>query len=273
MEQSILNSPNIIGLPALEDNYIWLLRHQQQTLVVDPGDAAPVLNWCQQHNRQLNGILVTHTHWDHINGIEALHQTFPSLPIYANRQAQLAYDFIPLDPGQTLTLEHLSLEVHALAGHTPDHIGFYWSAERALFCGDSLFTGGCGRLFDGGSAEQMTHTLAHIAQFPTDTRIYCAHEYTLANLRFAQRVEPDNTDISQRLQQEKRKRQAQQPTVPSTLAIELATNPFMRTHIPQVAAAIEQWWKLPSNQSVERFARLREWKNQLDKTGVLERDE
>ena len=160
-----------------------------------------------------------------------------------------------------------------LAGHTPDHIGFYWASEEALFCGDSLFTGGCGRLFNGGTAEQMTSTLAKIATLPPTTAIYCTHEYTLANLRFALRVEPDNTDTQHRLASAKQLRAAGKPTVPSLLSEELATNPFLRTQLPAVAAAIEHWWQAQVDNPVERFAQLRAWKNQLDATGVLEQDE
>ncbi len=263
----------IVGLPALDDNYIWILIQGKHTLVIDPGASTPVIEWCQANNRQPSAVLLTHTHHDHIDGIPALQRIYGELPVYAHAEAQLTYAFNAISPEQTLAFDDINLSVMLLAGHTPDHIGFYWSDEQALFCGDSLFTGGCGRLFNGGTPKQMTETLAKIAQLPAQTAIYCAHEYTLANLRFALRVEPDNQDTQQRLTDAKALRAQGLATVPSLLSEECATNPFLRTHLPAVSVAIEHWLKTQTDNPVERFAQLRAWKNQLDATGVLERDE
>jgi hydroxyacylglutathione hydrolase len=274
MNNSIHPHVNIVGLPALDDNYIWILIQGKHTLVIDPGASEPVIDWCCQNHRQPSAVLLTHTHHDHIDGIAELMKTYGNnLPIYAHRDAKLAYPFNPILPEQTLSIGDIHLSIMLLAGHTPDHIGFYWSAEQALFCGDSLFTGGCGRLFNGGTAEQMSETLTKIAKLPSETAVYCAHEYTLANLRFALRVEPNNEQTQQRLITAKSLRTQGLATVPSLLSEELATNPFLRTQIPNVAMAIEHWWKVQIDNPVERFAQLRAWKNQLDATGVLERDE
>lgn len=264
---------NIQCIPALEDNYIWIITRGKDCIVVDPGSAHPVIDWCTQNNLQPTAILVTHTHHDHIDGIPLLRSTYTaSLPVYANHLARLPYDVTAIESGTSVSIADTTFKVLALPGHTPDHIGFYLEEEQALFCGDTLFAGGCGRLFNGGTPEQMTHSLQKINQLPRQTALYCAHEYTLANLRFAAIVEADNEAISTRLIESKIKRARGEPTVPSFLYEEQATNPFLRTEQTHIHQAIEQWAQQKSNTPTDRFALLRAWKNELDATGILEQD-
>lgn len=264
---------HIQGVPALEDNYIWIITQGKDCIVVDPGSADPVIDWCTQNNLQPTAILITHTHHDHVDGISLLRNTYSAtLPIYANRCAKLVHHFTPVEDETTIGISTMSFQILTLPGHTPDHIGFYLKEKQALFCGDTLFAGGCGRLFNGGTPEQMTLSLQKINQLPKQTALYCAHEYTLANLRFAAIVEPHNEAITKRLAESKAKRISGEATVPSFLEEEQATNPFLRTETTHVEQAINQWAKQTTTTPSARFALLRAWKNELDATGILERD-
>jgi hydroxyacylglutathione hydrolase len=261
----------IFPILALDDNYIWLLQESDTLVLVDPGAAEPLLDWFAVNSWQPSAILITHTHHDHIGGVAQLLAHYPNVCVYASEAARSQIPVThPVTVGQCLSIGGWQIEVMDLAGHTPDHLGYYLKDQHSLFCGDALFSGGCGRLFNGGTAEQMTESLARIAQLPADTLLYPAHEYTLANLRFAQMVEPNNPDITQRLAQVQMMRRNAQVTLPTHLALELAINPFLRTDLPQVHAAIEQWAAQAAPDAVTRFAQLRAWKDQIDRTGVLE---
>lgn len=261
----------IFPIPALDDNYIWLLQENDSLVIIDPSESDPVINWLVEHHQKPTAIWITHLHHDHIGGVAELMAHYPDLLLYASspiagvKATHLVRvgDLIPLNG-------NCMVEVMDLSGHTPDHLGYYLPSHGALFCGDALFSGGCGRLFNGGTAEQMTTSLARIAQLPLNTLLYPAHEYTLANLRFADRVEPTNADLIARLSVVQRLRQEGKTTLPTSLTIELATNPFLRTSAPQVRQAIEAWAKQPLADPVARFAQLRAWKDSLDRTGVLE---
>ncbi|GAA5316591.1 MAG: hydroxyacylglutathione hydrolase [Candidatus Pelagadaptatus aseana] len=252
----------IITLPAFNDNYIWLFHaeNSNQAYVVDPGDAAVVEQALQQHNLVLAGILVTHHHFDHTGGIEALCED-RNIPVYGGQASEVTCLTHKFEEGQKLHLDQdLEFQIIDVPGHTMDHIAFYSAESKTLFCGDTLFVAGCGRLFEG-SAAQMRHSLEKLAKLPTDTKIYCAHEYTQANLQFALAVEPDNLAIRKKIEHVNELREQDCPSVPSTLADELATNPFLRSDQP---AVVEQSYNREGNSNLnidQVFASIRGWKD------------
>ncbi len=248
----------ISPIPAYSDNYIWLIQFgDHQVVVVDPGDAATVQKTLQQQGLQLAAILVTHNHWDHIDGIEALLQQH-QVPVYGPASGQTPRLTHPCMAGELIQIGELSLEVMDVPGHTQDHIAYY--GHQALFCGDTLFAAGCGRLL-GGSAEQLYDSLNKIAKLPINTDIYCSHEYTLSNLKFAQAVEPGNQQIMQRIAIETEKRQQGQPTLPSTLQLELATNPFLRCQSDTIMNSAGRFSAKTLTNPAEVFKTLRCWKD------------
>ena len=252
----------IIPIPAFRDNYIWAVRSGRFAAVVDPGDAAPVLAWLAANDVRLSAIIATHHHADHVGGIDTL-RTRHDVPVFGP-----AHETIP---GRTRALVEddrievpgvgLSLAVLDIPGHTAGHIAYYTSgADPLLFCGDTLFAAGCGRLFEGTPAE-MWSSLSKLAALPPATRVYCGHEYTLANLRFAEAVEPANADVRARVARERGKRERGLPTLPTTIGEELATNPFLRAARPAVMASAARHAGRPVTDPVDAFATLREWKN------------
>ncbi len=248
----------ISPIPAYSDNYIWLIQFgDHQAVVIDPGDAAPVQKALQQQGLQLAAILVTHNHWDHVNGIEALLQ-HQQVPVYGPASRQTPGLSHPCIAGECIQINELNLEVMEVPGHTQDHIAFY--GHQALFCGDTLFAAGCGRLL-GGSAEQLYDSLKKISELPIDTYVYCTHEYTLSNLKFAQAVEPGNPQIMQRVATETEKRQQGRPTLPSTLRFELATNPFLRCQSDEVKTSAENFSAKTLPSPAQVFKTLRYWKD------------
>ena len=221
------------GIPAFDDNYIWLIRQsgRPQVVIVDPGDAVPVLDAVERQGLDPVAILVTHHHYDHVGGIDDLVERL-DIPVYGPARERIPRLTHPVAEGDTVSLPGLdtALQVMDVAGHTAGHIAFYTPNDAGpgmLFCGDTLFTGGCGRLFEG-TPEQMHDALRRIRALPDDTRVYCAHEYTEANLVFARIAEPDNTALHQRQLEVQAARREGRPTVPAPLGLEKATNPFMR---------------------------------------------
>jgi hydroxyacylglutathione hydrolase len=246
-------------IPAFDDNYLWLLVRGSQAAVVDPGDGAPVLQRLQQRNLSLQAILVTHHHGDHVGGVASLSRATGARVHGPGAEAIPARD-VALAGGSRIDVLGVAFDVLDVPGHTLGHIAYHAPALRALFCGDTLFAAGCGRLFEG-TAAQMTASLARLASLPADTRVYCAHEYTLSNLRFALAVEPDNEALRRRQQACAALRRRGEPTLPSTIAEELATNPFLRCSEPDVRRAAEAraGGPLPTAESV--FTVIRQWKN------------
>lgn len=252
---------NVSAIKAFDDNYIWLVDNGQQALLVDPGDAEVVLAKLQDETLELCAILITHHHFDHVGGVEALARKYPQLTIYGPPSQSLAQQHC--EQGDEIEpLPGLVFGVIEVPGHTLDHIAYFGdiAAQPLLFCGDTLFAGGCGRMFEG-NPEQMHGSLERLASLPGNTLVYCAHEYTLGNLAFAQAVEPDNKTLQQRLLDATALRQQDQPTVPSTMALELATNPFMRCRQPAVQKAAGLRAKTIVNGPVDTFAILRKWKD------------
>lgn len=245
---------NILPLPCLDDNYIWVLRQGRQVLAVDPGDATPLLEYLQNNDLELSGILLTHRHADHVNGVPALREALAP-PVYG--PPSVAGVTHPVNDGDILKLLGASWQVIATPGHTHEHLAYYGAG--ALFCGDALFGAGCGRLFDG-TPEEMHASLMRLATLPADTLVFSAHEYTLANLRFAAVVEPDNAEIKQRQLSDQVKREEKQPTLPSTIAVELATNPFLRCDAASVIESARRH-NSAARTPIEVFATIRDWKN------------
>jgi hydroxyacylglutathione hydrolase len=249
----------IIPIPAFSDNYIWLLNDGRHAAVVDPGDAAPVVKALASRELELAAILLTHHHPDHVGGVAALTKG-RELAVFGPPRAEMPRLTHPLRGGESIALPELGLafSVMSVPGHTRDHLAYF--GEAGLFCGDTLFSAGCGRIFEGTPAE-MHASLAALAALPDATAVYCAHEYTLANLRFALAVEPDNEALRDREREAKRLRAEGRPTLPSNLALERATNPFLRCHVPAVIAAAEAHVGRALANTVEVFAVIREWKN------------
>lgn len=219
---------NIIPIPAFEDNYIWLLHQHGYAVVVDPGDTTPVIATLQKLNLTLASILVTHHHSDHIGGVNDLLR-FQSAPVYAPEYENFNFEHIKLTEGDEIHLPEiaLSLRVMWLPGHTLGHIAYV--NDDYLFCGDTLFGAGCGKLFEGTPA-QMLQSLTRLKQLNLNTQIFCTHEYTAKNIAFALTIEPENANLQARASAVKLLRQRQLPSLPSNIALELATNPFLRCH-------------------------------------------
>jgi len=249
-------------ISAFDDNYIWCLRNSDSNsaVVVDPGDATPVLSHLKKHDLKLSAILITHKHWDHIGGIQQLIEVYPGISVYGPRNEIIEGVTLEVGDGERVELQGIdaAFEVMDVPGHTEGHVAYL--GEGVLFCGDTLFAAGCGRVFSGTHA-QLYASLQKIASLSPDTRIYCAHEYTLDNLGFAQWVEPESTALKQRIQRDRASREAGVPTVPSTLREELAINPFFRCHIRQVKDAAEKYAGKQLSNGEAVFTAIRNWKD------------
>lgn len=252
---------NIVPVCAFTDNYIWVIHNQHHAAVVDPGDAAPVLNFLQQKKLKLIAILNTHHHNDHVGGNSTLLQKFP-VPVYGPESESISTVTHRLKEGDNIYLAELSLgfSVLDIPGHTAGHIAYY--GANSLFCGDTLFACGCGRLFEG-TAQQMYISLNKLARLPDTTAVYCGHEYTLANINFAKLVEPGNKMLAQLNISAEKQRKSDLPTLPSTIVMEKACNPFLRCDEPEVIHNASNYIGKSLMDPISVFTAIREWKNNL----------
>ena len=251
----------IIPIPAFKDNYIWLVRNGNAGLVIDPGDAQPVISYLKQLGLNLSTILITHHHHDHIDGVVDLLAAYPEAQVFAPKLE--AFDFIhhAVSEGEHILLPEfeLTLEVLDLPGHTLGHVAYLSQSANdspILFCGDTLFGAGCGRLFEGTPAQMLT-SLKKLAALPTETRVYCTHEYTLHNINFALGLEPNNQALLNRHQSTIAQRNQLLPSLPSTIGLELATNPFLRGHSLEIQTSLG----LKNASELEVFSITRDMRN------------
>lgn len=248
------------AIPAFQDNYLWLLSSRGKGVVVDPGDAGPVTEALESRQLELSTILITHHHADHIGGVAELRSAWPNVQVFGPEDPRIPADF-RVSEGMTVSLEALGLgtfEVMEVPGHTRSHIAYYGGGD--LYCGDTVFVCGCGRLFEG-TPEQMHSSLSKIRRLPEETRVYCAHEYTLDNVEFALWVEPDNKDLKSYQAEAMTMREAGTPTVPSTLGLEKKCNPFLRFDAPAVVAAAQRRMGRKDLVEYEVFGEIRRWKD------------
>lgn len=257
-------SYHIEAINAFTDNYIWLLydENSRHALVVDPGDAGVVLNTVHSKQLQLTAVLITHHHYDHIGGLSKLVQHNPQLRIFGPRKESIAHVNVAVGEGDLVEASPSlpKLTAFDVPGHTASHVAYH--CDNNLFTGDTLFAAGCGRLL-GGTAEQLFQSLQRIVQLDDNTRIYCAHEYTLANLKFAQAVEPANENVVSRLQKIEQMRANGRPSLPSTLAEEKLSNPFLRCDEQSVIQAVQQYSGQQLSNASEVFRAMRSWKDQF----------
>jgi len=253
---------NITAIPAFKDNYIWAIHNDTHAVVVDPGEASPVMRFLAEHGLTLNGILCTHRHHDHIGGIAELRAVY-NVPVYGRRHEKNPHITNDVREGESIKLDEFGLvfNIMDIPGHLDDHVAFVASDANPpiLFCGDVLFGAGCGRNFEGNVA-QLHHSLQRLSQLPDNTLAYCAHEYTAANLRFAVICEPGNPAVHQRMEDTQRLRDAGLPTVPFTLALEKATNPFVRCSEAEIIHTLQQQGLSETSESAV-FSALRAWRN------------
>jgi hydroxyacylglutathione hydrolase len=254
----------IHAIPAFADNYIWLLTqaHSAYAVIVDPGDARPVVTALSSMALTPAAILITHHHRDHVGGVGALLRHY-AIPVYGPARESIPHMKYPLCEGDRVEVSEIALHLEVLdvPGHTLGAIAYHGNGQ--LFCGDTLFTAGCGRLFEG-TARQMHASLAKFLTLPESTQVYCGHEYTEENLRFASIVEPDNPAIQTRMEQTRTLRVESRPTVPASLAVERRTNPFLRCDVPGVICAAERFAGRHLSSGAETFATLRYWKDVVD---------
>lgn len=251
---------NVTAIEAFTDNYIWCLHNSETAWVVDPGDATPVLTFLQSQHLQLHGILITHHHHDHIGGVKTLLSEYPAIPVIGPDTTRIPCLTRKVKEGDEVTIPAFDCQFDVLEvpAHTLDHIAYY--GDQRLFCGDTLFSAGCGRLFEGTPA-QMLRNLRRFAELPGETSVYCAHEYTQANNRFALAIKPDDSAFLTHQREIEALRSSGLATVPTTIAKEKAVNPFMRADDPGIAEAIARHCGSNPASETEVFREMRLWKD------------
>ena len=254
-----MNNVTVVPIPAFKDNYIWLMRNQRYAAAVDPGDASPVLDYLRREKLELIAILNTHHHADHVGGNAGLLSEF-RVPVYGPRNESIPNLTYRLSEGDHVSVPSLGLEFDVLdiPGHTAGHIAYY--GANLLFCGDTLFACGCGKLFEG-TAQQMYSSLQKLSGLPDATMVYCGHEYTLANIRFARVADPDNPTLLKLEANVSKLRELGLPTLPTDIGLEKATNPFLRCNRPEIVRAAGRAAGKTLTDPVSVFAAIREWKN------------
>ena len=261
---TISNNINVIHpIPAFSDNYIWALldADQQHACVVDPGDANPVIDYLEANGLTLTDIFITHHHPDHTGGLKTLISEY-SPTVYGPEPSGIQGISDYLHEGDTATLFGHRFSIYEVPGHTLDHIAYYCDETDPplLFCGDTLFAAGCGRLFEGTPA-MMHKSLSKLSALDSNTSIYCTHEYTMANLKFANAADPNNGELMARIEREQAKRDQSQPTLPSSVQLELDTNPFLRCDQPALKESASSRLSQPVEDEIEVFAAIRNWKD------------
>lgn len=255
----------VTPIRAFHDNYLWLFRQtdSRECGIVDPGDAEPVLRHLQENDLELKVILITHHHADHTGGIRQLLEHYDA-PVYGPASPNIPAVTHPLGENEQVSVLNEEFQIIEIPGHTLDHIAYYSSESNGrkpvLFCGDTLFAGGCGRVFEG-THTMMHNSLQKLARLDPDTSVYCAHEYTMANLNFARAVSPENMNLSERISLEQHKRDRDVPTVPTSIRVELETNPFLRCNDQELIAAASQHAGVNVESPEEVFAVIRGWKD------------
>ena len=249
----------IKAIHAFSDNYIWLLSTNEGSVVIDPGDFSPVSEYIKNHDKDLVGVLITHHHFDHTGGLKELVKDY-EVPVIGPKNNISEINNV-VRHGDKVNIVGIEFDVIAVPGHTLDHIAFYCenNGQPFLFCGDTLFAGGCGRIFEG-TADQMHDSLQLLKKLPKATKVYCAHEYTEQNLKFALMVEPKNNDLQVRYANVKKLRSKNKITIPSNIGIELKTNPFLRCDVDDIKKLIFEKYDITGDNSTT-FKAVREWKD------------
>ena len=250
---------NIEAIPAFSDNYIWILVKGNSAAVVDPGDGSVVESFLSKNNLSLESILITHHHFDHTGGITDLASKW-NPKVYGPKGGHIKGIDSELTENSKITILDTEFHIFETPGHTLDHIAYYSKDIGSLFCGDTLFSGGCGRLFEG-TPLQMFDSLKKFSDLPEETKVYCTHEYTLSNLTFALEVEPNNVDLKKYFEKVSSLRDSNQISLPSSILLENKINPFLRTSVSQVKENAENYAKKQNLQPAEVLAAIRDWKD------------